>query len=186
MGAGKVCAENTFTAKDDKAAKDTDAATDAWYKGKMMYNFKDGKAKAATKDNTEPKKDVDMFARVVWKATTKVGFGIKGKYVVAWYCEDQGATGDADAYKKNIEESCIQANGVNKCYNDQALKANNKKRDDHGTEELTWDEKAAEEVQKQMDALKKDGKLDQTNIDLMKVGDGDFKACGQNVYTQDD
>merc|ERR1712166_1083886 len=87
---------------------------------------------------------------------------------------------------KNIEESCIQANGVNKCYNEQAVKANNKKRDDHGTEELTWDEKAAEEVQKQMDALKKDNKLDQTNIDLMKVGAGDFKGCGQNVYTQDD
>jgi uncharacterized protein YkwD len=86
---------------------------------------------------------MNMFARVVWKATTKVGFGVKGKYVVAWYCEDQGAIGDEAAFKKNIEESCIQKNGVNKCYNDQALKANNKLRDDHGTEALSWDEKAA-------------------------------------------
>ena len=186
MGAGKVCAENTFVAKDDKTAKDTDAATDAWYKGNKMYNYKEGKAKAPTKDNKEPKKDVDMFARVVWKATTKVGFGVKGKYVVAWYCEDQGATGDEAAYKKNIEESCIQANGVNKCFNEQALKANNKKRDDHGTEELTWDEKAAEEIQRQMGSLEKRGILNEVNINNMKVGNGDFKNCGQNVYTQDD
>lgn len=51
MGAGKVCAENTFAAKDATAAKDTNAATDAWYKGNKMYNFKDGKPKAKTKDN---------------------------------------------------------------------------------------------------------------------------------------
>jgi uncharacterized protein YkwD len=89
-----------------------------------------------------------MFARLIWKSSTKVGFGQKGKYVVAWYCEVQGATGDADNYKKNIEESCIQDNGVNKCYNVAALKANNKVRDAHGTPDLEWDEKAAEEAQK--------------------------------------
>jgi hypothetical protein len=51
MGSGKVCAENTFEAKDAKTAKDTDAATDAWYAGVKMYNYKEGKELPKTKDN---------------------------------------------------------------------------------------------------------------------------------------
>lgn len=126
-----------------------------------------------------------MFAKVVWKATTKVGFGIKNNFVVAWYCEEQPAIGDVANYKKNILESCIQDNGVNKCFNVHSLEANNKKRDDHGTEALEWDEKAAAEAQKQLNQLKTDKKLDQVNIDKI-VPTGDFKDCSQNVYTQDD
>jgi uncharacterized protein YkwD len=145
---GTVCAENQFEASDEKEAKEASASTDFWYDKKVFYDFKAGKEVAKSAKNGDPKKDADMFARLIWKSTTKVGFGQKGKYVVAWYCEEQGATGDADNYKKNIEESCIQANGVNKCYNDAALKANNKVRDEHGTPDLEWDEKAAEEAQK--------------------------------------
>lgn len=30
---------------------------------------------------------VDDLLNIIWKATTKVAFGIKDKYVVAWYCD---------------------------------------------------------------------------------------------------
>jgi len=85
---GKVCAENQYEGADEATAKDSDAATDFWYNKKKWYNFKEGKAVAPSNDNDKPKKDADMFARLIWKSTTKVGFGQKGKYVVAWYCEE--------------------------------------------------------------------------------------------------
>jgi hypothetical protein len=44
------------------------------------------------------KKIAEDFRRVVWKESTKVGFGRKGDHIVAWYCSSKSkpnlATGD--------------------------------------------------------------------------------------------
>jgi hypothetical protein len=37
-------------------------------------------------ENQEFIDDAEKFTRMVWKATTEVGFGIRGRFVVAWYC----------------------------------------------------------------------------------------------------
>lgn len=73
---------------------------------------------------------------MVWSGTTKVAFGIKGKYVVAWYCDIKGnangvtasATEPAATYKQNVGTNCLQFYPVdrtmpvqmyNKCYNER-------------------------------------------------------------------
>jgi hypothetical protein len=74
----------------------------------------------------------NRFTQLIWGASTKVAFGVKSPWVVAWYCPggnkpDVGETGSAAAYKANVKKTCIE-NGVNVCYNKAALKAHNKKR----------------------------------------------------------
>lgn len=69
---------------------------------------------------------------MIWENSTKVGFGVKSPWVVAWYCPKGnepkvGDTGSTDAYKKNVRKTCIE-NGMNICYNKFALKAHNDKR----------------------------------------------------------
>jgi len=61
------------------------AATDSWYlNGEQHYNYETGAPKDGA-SNAE-KAQVDDFTRMVWRSTSTVSFGIKGKYVAAWYC----------------------------------------------------------------------------------------------------
>ena len=43
---------------------------------------------------------------MIWRANAKVGFAIKGKLAVAWYCPG-GNTGGAEDYKANVPKVCI-------------------------------------------------------------------------------
>ena len=79
----------------------------------------------------------------MWKASTKVGFGIKGKFVLAYYCEKAGNTGEKKNYKMNVCKKdqcklCTEGkDGVaykyNKCYNKLALDEHNIYRLDHSS-----------------------------------------------------
>jgi hypothetical protein len=65
---------------------------------------------------------------MVWKGTTKVGYGIRDNYVVAWYCEKPGNV-DGE-YKDNVEQDCVK-DGVDVCFAERALAATNEKRSRH-------------------------------------------------------
>jgi hypothetical protein len=110
-------------------------ALDDWYSKNNEYDFVQYKALT-----DEGKK----FSAIVWKASSgkNVGFGIKGKYVVGWYCDEPNTNGD---YKDNVSEDCNKDN-YNSCYNVKATKAHNLKRLDHGTDELNFDSTIAKEA----------------------------------------
>lgn len=82
---------------------------------------------------------------MLWQGTTKVGFGVHGKYVVAWYCEDKAEATNTERALKNIGKSCLD-NGYNDCYNEIALKAVNKSRINHSVSPLKLNEGAAREI----------------------------------------
>jgi hypothetical protein len=56
-----------------------------WYKGIDEFNFKTGAPLAPQIDSR--KITYENFANMMWKKTTKVGFGISGKYVIARFCD---------------------------------------------------------------------------------------------------
>jgi hypothetical protein len=140
--------------------KTTNIATDAWYEGESEYDYSTG----TPRDMKDPKKVKlsNAFANVVWAGTTKVGFGVKGKWVVAWYCQDKAAPSETVATKLNIGTQC-KKNGIHSCLNDSALEAHNAKRMIHDTKPLVWDKKLATILQKAMD---KDPVFDGTTFTL--------------------
>jgi hypothetical protein len=77
---------------------------------------------------------------MVWKNTAKVGFGVKGDTVIAWYCSTKGNAGGPEDFKVNVGAVCLQ-NGYNKCYADLALTAHRTRRAGHeaGTPEIKLD-----------------------------------------------
>jgi hypothetical protein len=71
----------------------------------------------------------------MWRKTTTVGFGIRGAYVMAWYCEKKMPDHTHDPasyklYKTNVGYLCNE-DGYNTCYNDKALEAHNAAREKH-------------------------------------------------------
>ena len=88
-GAHYNCGENVFQETSAGAAslRFTDAASAAWYAGGKWYDESTGRSKDPS--NASKTLDAFKFTKMVWKKTTRVGFGVKGKWVVAWYCESQ-------------------------------------------------------------------------------------------------
>lgn len=124
-------------------ATSTDAV-DAWNKGQANYNFIKGEP--MDKNDVAKKKLSDEFTRMVWKSSTTVGFGIKGKFVVAWICKKKGndpyTTKD---FLANVKKNCIKG-GVNTCFNSISLAAINEKRKWHQVKSLTTDVPTAKAV----------------------------------------
>jgi len=81
----------------------------------------------------------------MWRGTTKVGFGVHDKYVVAWYCASKAEVADVAGAKKNIGAAC-HVGGYNKCYNTRALKFANKSRNNHDVAPLKLNEGAARAI----------------------------------------
>jgi hypothetical protein len=87
------------------------------------------------------KKKTDDFLKVIWKKSKRVGFGSRGEYTIAWYCSDSDSApnikphdGANDYYEET--QTCLEpvtgaANAYNKCINEEAIKAVNKRRADH-------------------------------------------------------
>lgn len=147
------CGENVYLSKlttpaDLKKVKETNLATDAWYSGESEYNYSTGKPRSM--NDAAKVKLSNEFANVVWSGTTKVGFGVKGKWVVAWYCETKATPADTVATLNNIGKQC-KTKGINNCLNDAALKAHNSKRMIHDTKPFVWDKNLALILQKAMD-----------------------------------
>lgn len=147
------CAENVYEAPsastaDLEATRKTAIAVDTWYDGQQWYDYATGKPRDLL-DVTKVKLS-NQFANVVWAATTKVGFGVKGKWVVAWYCDAKATPAETSASLQNIGVVCRRG-GMNTCLNDVALNAHNAARRHHNTPPLALDETIAKELQLQMD-----------------------------------
>jgi hypothetical protein len=180
----KDCGETIYEHTESKQAdmwdlNNKNLAMKSWVENKKFYDFTSGKS--TPKEDGEDKKKSDLFTQVVWKASTEVGFGIAGKYVVAWYCE---AGNVKDKYLDNVGNKCIldKDEKINECYNKMALKAHNAKRIDHGTPELKWDKEAAKAVQKLLEA--------ESSLTVKKIKEftmaAPYDKCGFNVFTSDD
>jgi len=100
-----------------------------WYSGELYYNFNTGDL---PKDKDE-KKAVEKFSKMVWKNTKKVGFGVKGKWVIAWYCDAKPNKG---SFVQNIGDHCMVSAKYNKCFVKMALTQHNKYRALHGANSL--------------------------------------------------
>lgn len=145
------CVDNLYEETDPEELVNlasSNRATDYWYSGKQFYDFKQGtytrKLQAYIEDAErssnytpeeikafdEQKEKANAFVRMVWKATTKVAFGIKGRYVYARYCKVGGEYAEPKKNIENIEEDCVK-NEIDLCFERAALRAHNMKRAQH-------------------------------------------------------
>jgi len=122
----------------------------------------------------------------MWKSSTKVGFGLKGAHVIAWFCP-AGNTAPAQSYVDNVSAVCLVDGdgkedgfkGWNRCYNLMASKFHNEKRAlRENTEALALDAAIAKKIQSEMDSKDFDA-------DKGKIKDkGAFEACGESIFEQ--
>lgn len=117
---------------------------------------------------------------MVWKGVTKVGFGVSGKYVVAWYCETPGVLENPNESLKNVGKVCYK-HGYNQCYNELAITAHNKMRKNHKAEALSFDEDAARAIQHELNRADFSGEMPKTTERATT-----FAGCGQAIFYQDD
>jgi len=143
------CGENIYDAgaTADAAAlvalKETNVATTAWYAGQQWYDYDKGTARDP--GNAARVQLSNAFANVVWASTTKVGFGVRGRWVVAWYCETKATPADTTANESNIGRQCV-VDVINRCLNEDALAAHNKHRMNHSTPPLKLDDLVARKL----------------------------------------
>jgi len=115
------CQMSFYTETNTAAVPDLDknhAVTDSWYSGYKHYDYTNGKWKDGL--TAAEKTLAKAFTRMVWRGTKTVAFGVKGKYVAAWYCNPSGSTnsngaGDTEgsaaylaAFKANVMKSCLE------------------------------------------------------------------------------
>jgi uncharacterized iron-regulated protein len=92
------CQMSFYTETNTAAVADLDkshAATDSWYSGNTYYDYANGKY---TDSLTTAQTTLgSAFTRMLWRGTQTVAFGVKGKYVAAWYCNLSGSAGSSGA-----------------------------------------------------------------------------------------
>lgn len=117
----------------------------------------------------------ESFTRMIWKETTEVAFGIKGRFVLAWYCSVAGNTPAGYAgWDKQVARDCDE-DGVNTCYAEMARAEHNRVRAAHaGGRALVAHESASRAIQRAMDAPGFDGRIADRGL---------YADCGENVYT---
>jgi len=163
------------------------AATDAWYhEGKPWYDAATGATKAGA---TAGQQELGYrYTRMLWKSTTKVAFGIKGKYVVAWYCStvaDEAAPKPAD-FKKNVGTSCLvfdaadQKKVYNECYNKRQRTLHNAKRILHEARDLDFNKEASIQIQILLNAMTRG---DAVEMPASSARQTTFRTCGENIFT---
>jgi hypothetical protein len=109
---------------------------------------------------------------MVWKGTTKVGFGVKDKYVVAWYCTGGEYTNPLLS-RENIGKLC-DTTGYDGCYNELAVNAQNQKRNHHEANDLKTDPDAARAIQLHMNTNNFKGIMPKTS-----ERNPDFAGCAE-------
>jgi len=179
------CTQNVFDQEDDAKVLElvtSDAATDSWYAGMKHFNFETGESRAP--NDTDMNNQFLAFSRMMWRKSTKVGFGIRGSYVMAWYCNEPMKTqtqtaADYKLYKANVGKLCL-VDGYNQCYNDKAIEAHNAAREKHeGYSPLVFDKDIATAIQAQLDSPSFVGTISQAQK-------GKYANCGENVYVLTD
>jgi len=180
------CTQNIYEEKEDTTKIieliTSNSSTDNWYKGMSQFNFESGESKAPkdVKLNNQYKN----FSRMMWKKTTKVAFGIRENFVIAWYCNDKIPAPEEKhesykLYKKNVGKLC-DVDGFNTCYNDKALEAHNNAREKHeGYIPLKLDTGIAKAIQAQLNSSAFVGTISQANR-------GAYANCGENVFVLTD
>lgn len=186
------CHQNVYTQDDEADLLQTDKATLEWYKGESTYDYVNGEPKDA-KDKAKSMKATNLL----WKSSTLVGFGIKGKFVLAYYCAPAAYKDTKKDYKMNVCKKdecklCTESKdgktkfGYNKCYNKLSLEKHNLYRIDHTSPKFAaYDEETAKMAQKQADKVDKDGKLTATES---KKDDGTLftnNKCKENQFKFD-
>lgn len=153
-GAFYNCGENVFqeTSASSGGLRFTDAASEGWYAGNKYYDESTGRSTDPT--NASKTAEAFKFTKMVWRKTTRVGFGVKGKWVVAWYCESQPASNSPAAeFVRNVGAKCVDSAKVNVCYNELANAAHNERRTKHEASPLVWEGAIAAALQQAMDAV---------------------------------
>lgn len=181
MGVYSKCGQNVFALPALSKPSDVflkNVATQDWYKGHAMYDFKTGQPKAGS-DATKIKKS-DQFVNTVWKGTTKVAFGVRGRYVVAWYCEAAATPRDAAKTLLNVGRAC-NTQGYDSCYNDLQTKLHNVKRKHHETAGLEQDANAARAIQASMNRATFAGVMPAPG-----QRDPAYKDCAERVFYEGD
>lgn len=136
---------------------------------------------------------------MLWRSTRTVAFGIKGKYVAAWYCVPSGKTDsnadgvDADkkvkTFKANVLKSCLDlytppTGGAlqmyNVCFNERETTAHNAKRALHEARVLDAKAEIAREVQRQLNALPTG---EAVSMPAASARPAAYRECGENVFT---
>jgi len=147
----RTCGQSKFQGASAFELLTSSEATDKWYGGKIHYNFAAGKPYYDSQ-----KESALQFTQIVWKgdAGKRVGFGVKGTSVYAWYCAAGNTPDTPAAFKANVFTAgnaarCVD-DTVNVCYNKKAILAHNDARARHGSPDLTYDRAIAKAAQAQL------------------------------------
>jgi len=176
------CGENTFVLTDQTKLSSvalSNLASDFWYDGHRFWDIAAGAAKAT--NTAAQTSQANNFAQMLWQGTTKVGFGVHKKYVVAWYCEDKAELGDAAKAAKHIGTDCT-ARGYNECFNTIALKYANKVRNNHDVRPLKLDVPAARAIQ----VLLRSRAPGKFMLPLPQLRPYYYRGCYQSLYLETD
>lgn len=119
--------------------------------------------------------------------TSKVAFGIKGKFVIAWYCDKAPNLPNlGPVFKDNVGKSCLEFlsgpkkdSYYNKCYNDRARKAHNDKRGLHEARALTLNKAASAEIQRMLNVMTRENAVEMPSSSKRPTA---FRNCGQNIF----
>lgn len=186
---GTACGKNVYkhhgaATKDIKAV--SAAAAKDWYSGNAVYDYKTGDMAAF---DAKSRKLYENFARMMWKSSTKVAFGMINQsgsdtvWVVGYYCYDKpvvsGSSRSIATVRKNVGRYCF-IDGYNDCYNQRALARHNERREAHsGYVPLTLDTGIAKAIQAQLQSAGFTGAISSQNR-------GDYANCGENIYVLTD
>jgi len=128
---------------------------------------------------------------MIWKGenfktgtTHKVGFAINENLVLAWYCPTRPEPATTKEYQENVcknDGTCADPtylctkDGYDKCYNDMARTAHNKKRTEHCAAAFAGDTAMAKEMQRMLNEKQAPTKpADRAAL---------YKGCQENFYT---
>jgi len=131
--------------------------------------------------NKEQTAQAKSFARMLWRGAKKVGFGVHGELVVAWYCDAKAEVADAASAVANVGAHC-DSRGYNECYNALALKYANKKRSNHDAAPLKLNVGAARAIDYRLSA-QRPGEFFMPNP---RDRGWQYRGCFQSVYLQTD
>jgi hypothetical protein len=108
------CAESVYTLQDltkvnllVRGENGLDLATEYWYsQGDKNINYRTGKPIPGGNPRA-----VDALLHIIWKTTKKVGFGIKDRWVVAWYCDVRPLSTLGEVAVTSVESSPLLQEG---------------------------------------------------------------------------
>jgi len=182
---------NTLTLVADDLATPLLSAVADWYtKGILLYDFVTGECPTGKCPDAPKKITSDNLTRLLWKSTKKVGFGIRGAEVVAWFCDAKmpaltiGNAGSKTAAKANVGKTCIETPELNdSCFSTSALTAINLKRKDHGSPKVKESPTSAGELQKLLNGYNaKQLASDKAAMTALLTKSGVRSGCTMDIY----